>query len=141
MRTDPTLLLNKTVYGRRLLAIGNSQTVAFFSGVPVGTTIVATYALSGLCAALVGIMLVGFAGQAFNDMGEPYLLPAIAVVVIGGTAITGGRGNYPGMLGGALLLTVPTTFLSGLLVPEALRNVLFGIVILAAIIGLRERMG
>ena len=133
------LLLGKTVYGRRLLAVGNSPKVAFYSGVPVGATLVATYALSGFCAALVGIMLVGFSGQAFNDMGEPYLLPAIAVVVIGGTAMTGGRGNYLGMLGGALLLTALTTFLSGLLIPVALRNVLFGIVILAAIIGLRER--
>jgi ribose transport system permease protein len=84
-------------------------------------------------------MLVGFSGQAFNDMGEPYLLPAIAVVVIGGTLMTGGRGHYLGMFGGALLLTALTTVLTGLLLPVAMKSVLFGLVIVVAVLGLRDR--
>lgn len=134
-----TLLLSHTVYGRRLKAIGNSRTAAFFSGVPVGSTLIRTYALSGACSAIVGIMLVGFSGQAFNDMGDPYLLPAIAVVVIGGTLITGGRGHYLGMFGGALLLTSLTTVLTGLLLPVAMKSIIFGLVIVLAVLGLRER--
>ena len=72
-------------------------------------------------------------------MGTPYLLPSIAVVVIGGVAMTGGKGTYLGMLGGALLLTALSTVLQGMLMPLAIRNVIFGFVILAAVIGLREK--
>jgi len=134
-----TVLLSRTTFGRRLYAVGNSRTVALFSGVFVGSILVKTYALSGLCAAVVGIMLVGFSGQAFNDMGDPYLLPAIAAVVIGGTLMSGGQGHYLGMFGGALLLTALTTVLTGLLLPDSMRSIVFGIAVLAAIISLREK--
>lgn len=133
-----TFLLSSTAFGRRLKAIGNSRTVAYFSGVPVGATLVRAYMLSGACSAIVGIMLVGFSGQAFNDMGDPYLLPAIAVVVIGGALMTGGRGHYLGMFGGALLLTALTTVLTGLLLPVAMKSVIFGLVIVLAVLGLKE---
>jgi ribose transport system permease protein len=134
-----TVILTRTTYGRLLYAAGSNAKAAFFSGVEVPSTVIKTYALSGFCAALVGIMLVGFSGQAFNDMGDPYLLTTIAVVVIGGTAMTGGRGHYLGMFGGALLLTALSTFLSGLLLTMATRNIIYGVVILAAILALRER--
>jgi ribose transport system permease protein len=133
-----SLLLGRSVYARKLYAVGSSPTVAFFSGVSVGRVQVATYALSGLCSAIVGILLAGFSGQAFIDMGTPYLLPSIAVVVIGGVAMTGGRGIYLGMLGGALLLTALSTVLQGMLMPLAIRNIIFGFVVLAAVLGLRE---
>jgi ribose transport system permease protein len=135
-----TFLLGRTAYGRELKAVGNSRAVAFFAGVSVGSVLIRTYVLSGVCSALVGIMLVGFSGQAFNDMGEPYLLPAIAVVVFGGTLMTGGRGHYLGMFGGALLLTALTTILTGLLLPVAVKSILFGVVIVIAVVGLRERV-
>lgn len=133
-----SVLLGRSVYARKLYAVGSSPTVAFFSGIKVARVQVATYALSGLCSAIVGILLAGFSGQAFVDMGTPYLLPSIAVVVIGGVAMTGGKGTYLGMLGGALLLTALSTLLQGMLMPLAIRNVIFGFVILAAVIGLRE---
>jgi ribose transport system permease protein len=136
-----TLILSHSAYGRRLKAVGSSRTVAFFSGVPVGATLIRTYALSGVCSAIVGMMLVGFSGQAFNDMGEPYLLPAVAVVVIGGTLMTGGRGHFLGMFGGALLLTSLTTILTGLLLPVAMKSVIFGLVIVLAVLGLKDRSG
>ena len=75
-------------------------------------------------------MLVGFSGQAFNDMGDPYLLTTIAVVVIGGDDHDGGRGHYLGMFGCALLLTALSMFLSGLLLTVATRNIIYGVVIL-----------
>ena len=134
-----SILLGRSVYSRKLYAVGSSPTVAFFSGIAVARMQVATYALSGLCSAIVGILLAGFSGQAFIDMGTPYLLPSIAVVVIGGVAMTGGKGTYLGMLGGALLLTALSTVLQGMLMPLAIRNVIFGFVILAAVIGLREK--
>ena len=97
------LLLGKTGFGRRVYAVGNSELAARLSGVRTGRVIVSVYILSALCAAVVGILLAGFSGQASLGMGDDYLLPSIAVVVVGGTLITGGRGHDLGMLGGALL--------------------------------------
>jgi ribose transport system permease protein len=134
-----TLLLSRTVFGRYVFAIGNSPLVARFAGVPVNRTLIAVYALSGACSALVGLLLVGFSGQAFNDMGDPYLLPSIAVVVVGGTLMTGGRGHYLGMFGGALLLTGLGAILSGSMMPIAVRDIILGAVVLTAVIALRER--
>lgn len=132
-------LLNRTAFGRWIYAVGNSVRAARLSGLPVDRTIVGVYALSGLCSALVGVMLVGFNGQAFNGMGDPYLLPSIAVVVVGGTTITGGRGHYFGILGGALLLTAVDIVLSGSSLPQAVRDIVYGCVILCAVLALREK--
>jgi ribose transport system permease protein len=133
------LLLGRTVFGRRIYAVGNGERVAALSGVPVGRTLIGVYILSGLCSAIVGALLTGFSGQASLGMGDDYLLPSIAVVVIGGALITGGRGHYLGMLGGVLLLTALQTLLAGATLPYATRTILFGLVVLAAVMALRER--
>ena len=133
------LLLNRTPFGQRVYAVGNSPLVAKLSGVGVGGTLVAVYALSGFCSALVGILLSGFSGQASLGMGDDYLLPSIAAVVVGGTLITGGRGHYLGMLGGVLILTALSTLLAGTTLPSAVRNIIFGLVVLGAVLALRER--
>lgn len=132
-------VVHSTVFGRRLFAVGSNPVSSEFSGVPVKRILVATYALSGLCSALVGVMLSGFTGQAFNDMGDPYLLTSIAVVVVGGTLMTGGRGNYAGMLGGALMLTALATLLSSSTLPPAARSIVYGAVVLLAVVAMREK--
>ena len=134
-----TLFLNRTAFGRRLYAVGNSPTVAKLSGVSTGRTVVGAYMLSGFCSALVGVLYSGFSGQAFFWMGDHFLLQSIAVVVLGGTLITGGRGHYIGILGGALLFTALGTLLAGTLLPEAVRNIIYGVVLIGAIVALRER--
>lgn len=133
------LLLGRTVFGRRIYAVGNGERIAALSGVPVGRTLMGVYILSGLCSAIVGALLTGFSGQASLGMGDDYLLPSIAVVVIGGALITGGRGHYLGMLGGVLLLTALQTLLAGTMLPYATRTILFGVVVLVAVMALRER--
>jgi ribose transport system permease protein len=133
------LVLNRTAFGRRLYAVGNSVRVARLSGVLTGRTVIAAYMLSGFCSALVGVLLSGFSGQAFFGLGDPYLLQSIAVVVLGGTLITGGRGHYIGILGGALLFTALGSMLSGTTLPEAVRSIIYGLVLLGAIVALRER--
>ena len=133
------LLLGRTAFGRRVYAIGNSERAAELSGIPVRRTTIMVYMLSGFCAALVGILLTGFSGQASLGMGDEYLLPSIAVVVVGGALITGGRGSYVGMLGGVILLTALQTFLAGTVIPSSARSILYGLVILGAIIALRDR--
>lgn len=133
------LLLGRTAFGRQVYAIGNSETAAHLSGVNTSKTLILVYILSAICAALVGILLTGFSGQASLGMGDDYLLPSIAVVVVGGALITGGRGHFIGMFGGALLLTAMQTLLAGTTLPFAFRSVFFGLVILAAVIALREK--
>jgi ribose transport system permease protein len=133
------LLLGRTAFGRRVYAIGNGERVATLAGVPVSQTLIRVYMLSGLCSSIVGVLLTGFSGQASLGMGDEYLLPSIAVVVIGGALITGGRGSYLGMLGGALLLTALQTLLAGTTLPYATRTILFGLVVLAAVMALREK--
>jgi ribose transport system permease protein len=133
------LLLTRTGFGRSIYAVGNGQRVAQLSGVRVGRTLVGVYMLSGLCSAIAAVLLTGLAGQASLGMGDDYLLPSIAVVVIGGTLIVGGRGHYLGMLGGVLMLTALQTLLAGTTLPYASRSILFGLVVLAAVVGLRER--
>jgi ribose transport system permease protein len=133
------LLLGRTAFGRRVYAIGNGERVAALAGVPVSETLIRVYMLSGLCSSIVGVLLTGFSGQASLGMGDEYLLPSIAVVVIGGALITGGRGSYLGMLGGALLLTALQTLLAGTTLPYATRTILFGLVVLAAVMALREK--
>jgi ribose transport system permease protein len=104
----------------------------------VGGTLIGVYALSGFCSALVGILLASFSGQASLGMGDEYLLPSIAAVVVGGSLITGGRGRYPGMLGGVLLLTALATVLAGTMLPHAVRDIIFGLVVLGAVLALRD---
>ncbi len=133
------LLTTKTAFGRRIYAIGNSERAAVLSGINVKSTILWVYVLSGFCGALVGILLSGLAGQASLGMGDEYLLPSIAAVVIGGTLITGGRGAYVGMLGGVLLLTTLQTLLAGTTLPTSTRSIVYGLVILGAVVALRER--
>jgi len=133
------LILNRTVFGRRIYAVGNSVVVARLSAVGVGGTLIGVYALSGFCSALVGILLSGFSGQASLGMGDDYLLPSIAVVVVGGTLITGGRGQYIGVLGGVLLLTALSALLAGTTLPYAVRGIIFGLVVLGAVLAQRER--
>lgn len=139
--TCAILLLGRTAFGRRVYAVGNSERAARLSGVRTGQVIVSVYVLSAVCAALVGMLLAGFSGQASLGMGDDYLLPSIAVVVVGGALITGGRGHFAGMLGGALLLTALQMLLAGTALPTAFRAVFFGLVILAAVIALRDSKG
>jgi ribose transport system permease protein len=132
-------LLSRAAFGRRVYGIGNGLRAAQLSGIAVGRTLVGVYVLSAMCAGLVGILLTGFSGQASLGMGDDYLLPSIAVVVVGGALITGGRGHYLGMLGGVLLLTALQTLLAGSNLPYAIRAILFGLVVLGAVIALRDR--
>jgi ribose transport system permease protein len=134
-----TLVLNGSGFGRRVRAVGNSEWVARLSGVHVRLVTVSVYVLSGLCSAIVGLMLAGFADQAYYDMGKPYLLASIAVVVLGGTRITGGRSHYLGILGGALLFTAMGSMLQTTSLPEAVRSIIYGTVLLLAVILLRDQ--
>jgi ribose transport system permease protein len=121
-------------FGRQSYAIGNNARAAFLAGVNVRLMTVLLYALSGLFAALGGVLLVGFGGQASLGMGAPYLFQSIAAVVIGGVYILGGRGHYVGVVAGAISLTALVSVLMALNMPEYGRNIIYGVVILALLL-------
>lgn len=92
-----------TRFGRNLLAIGGSESSAVLMGLPVGATKVAVYALNGFCAALAGVVATLYTGSGNPSMGLGLELDAIAIVVIGGTLLRGGRGHIFGTLLGILI--------------------------------------
>ncbi len=133
------LAMSRTAPGKRTYAVGNSELVARLSGVRVPAVLIGVYAISGVCSVLAGMMLAGASSQSFLGMGDQYLLPSIAAVVIGGASILGGRGNYAGSFGGAIFLALLTSVLAASSVSEATREIIFGVVILLAVIAVRER--
>lgn len=124
------LLLERTRYGMQLFAVGVNRKTSRFSGVRVPVMVVVTYALSGLLAALGGFMLLGFTGSVFLTLGDRYLFPSIAAVVVGGTVLAGGRGSYFGTMAGALVLTLITSLLTAVQLPEAARLIVLGVILL-----------
>jgi ribose transport system permease protein len=125
------LLLERTAYGKQVFAIGSNRTTARLSGVNVTGIVIATYALSGLLAALGGALLLGSIPNVFLNLGARYTLPSIAAVVVGGTLIAGGVGSYWGTMTGALVLTILTSLLTALNLPESTRQIVYGLTLLA----------
>jgi ribose transport system permease protein len=123
-------LLRRTVYGKRLFAIGNNPRAAYLSGVPVRRVLVLTYTLCGLCAGLGALMLTGYSQQSYLGMGDLYVLPAIAAVVIGGTSILGGSGGYAGTIAGAITVVLLQNVLQIVGIQPAGQQILYGLIIL-----------
>jgi ribose transport system permease protein len=134
-----SLILTRTAYGRKIYAIGNNRIAAAFSGIPVNRYEISVYCISGICSALLGLMLAGFIGESYLGMGNQYLLTSIAAVAMGGAAILGGKGHYLGTLGGAILLSMVSMLLSSFILPAGIQNIIFGIIILIAVVGVREK--
>jgi ribose transport system permease protein len=133
------LTLTLTRFGRFIYAVGMNEKVAFLSGIRTRRIIIGIFIMSGICNALTGIMLSGYSNQAFQAMGDPYLIPAIAAVVIGGTSISGGSGSYLGTIIGVIFITYLSSLLSVLQVPEAGRQIFFGVIIIAMTISYSRR--
>jgi ribose transport system permease protein len=121
----------RTGFGRLLYAIGSNEAAARLSGVRVWQVHLALYSLSGVIAGLSGLLYLGMVKTASLSLALPLDLPSVAAAVIGGTSIFGGRGGYGGTILGALILTVLTTMLTLMQIPEGGRRILFGLIILA----------
>ncbi len=133
-------LLRRTVLGRCLYAVGTSEKAAYLSGIDTRRVTLGAFVLSGLGSAVAGMLLAGYANQSYQNMGDPYLLPGIAAVVLGGTSILGGRGSYAGTVAGVLLITLIASMLSVLQVPEAVKQICYGLVIIV-MVGVYSRQG
>jgi ribose transport system permease protein len=123
------VLLTRTTFGRAIYGIGNRERATYLSGVDTRRVVMAVFAISGGAAALGGVLLAGYASKAAQSMGDAYLLPAIASVVLGGTSILGGRGRYLGTVAGVLLITLLQSILSVMQIPEFGRQIVYGLVI------------
>lgn len=125
-----TLLLSYTPYGRRVYAVGSNQRAAVLALIsPLGMWAL-TFAISAFFAAVTGILLLGFTGSAYAEVGQPYLFQTIAAVVIGGTALVGGRGSFLGTVAGALVLTELNTLLIGFGLKPSVVQAALGLVII-----------
>ena len=124
------LLLQRTPLGRYIYAIGNRERAAYLCGIDTRLVLILAFVICGGCSSLAGVLLAGYSTNAYQSMGDPYLLPAIAAVVIGGTHILGGRGRYLGTVVGTILIVLLTSVLSVMQMPEAGRQIIYGAVII-----------
>lgn len=132
---------NGSVTGRLLYALGSGPGAARVLGLPFGALTTAAYAISGLCAGLAGLLLAGYSSAATLTMGNPFLLPTIAAVVIGGARVTGGRGIYLGTLAGALFLSTLETMITVLSLSQGFRDLIQGAIIISALMAQNSRRG
>ncbi len=123
-------LMRFTGFGRLLFALGSNEHAAKLSGVRSWQVLMALYALSGVIAALTGLLYLGMIRAPSLSLANPLMLPSVAAAVIGGTSIFGGRGSFAGAIVGALILRVIDTMLTLAQMPEGARIALFGLIIL-----------
>lgn len=124
--------LNGTVYGKRALAVGDNPRAAELAGTPVAATRILAFVVSAVSAVTAGILLGGFSGVSVNA-GEGLELQAIAACVIGGAQLLGGRGSVWSAVFGALSLFALFTLLNLLGLPQALRDSIQGLILIAAV--------
>jgi ribose transport system permease protein len=122
--------LNRTGYGRLLYAIGDNPIASRLSGARSWQVLIVLYVISAVLAGIAGFLFSGLTNVASVTLADTAVLPSVAAAVIGGTSILGGRGGFGGTIIGALILTVISSILSSLGYPEAVRQILFGALII-----------
>ena len=125
-----SLILGSSVYGRYLEGAGQSRVAARLSRIPVTLVTASVYCISGVLAALAGILFAAFSGGASLSMGDEFLLVSIAVVVLGGTSVAGGQYTAVGTLAGSVFLFYAVTMLNVLQFNAGVRSVLTGSIII-----------
>jgi ribose/xylose/arabinose/galactoside ABC-type transport system permease subunit len=126
-------VLTRTRFGRHVFAVGGNEEASRLSGVPVRAVKLGVYVISGACAGLAAVLLVGQLRSGGPDAGMLYELNAIAAAVIGGTSLFGGVGSASGTLVGALLIGVINNALDLLGVPSFWQEIAKGVIILLAV--------
>jgi ribose transport system permease protein len=124
------LMLRRTGFGRMLYALGDNPVATRLSGARSWQVLLLAYALSGIFAAIAGLLLGGRVGSVDLQLAGFFLLPSVAAAVIGGTSIFGGVGTYTGTILGALILGVMQSMLTFLNAGQAVQQVLYGSIVL-----------
>ncbi len=134
------VVMKKTPYGRQIYSVGANSISARFSGINTKFIIFSVYIISAVVASFMGFLLIGYTGMSFLHAGNEYGTSVIAAVIIGGTAISGGKGGYLGTAAGAIMMTVLVDFLTIVDIPEAGRMVAMGaLIVLILLIYAREK--
>ncbi|WP_413194891.1 ABC transporter permease [Pararobbsia alpina] len=128
------LLVHRTVFGRSLSAVGQNPRAARLAGVNVEATRCKTYVMSAVIAALTGVLLSAVSGGAALDMGVEYMLISVAVVVIGGTQVSGGKASVAGVWGAAMFLFLTNAILNAMGADAGMRSVVYGLLIIAVVV-------
>lgn len=123
--------LRQTGFGRLLYAVGDNPIAARLSGARSWQVLIVLYVISAVLAGIAGFLVSGLSNVASVTLADSLVLPSVAAAVIGGTSIMGGRGGFSGTIIGALILTVITSLLASMGYPEAVRQILFGAIIVA----------
>ena len=123
-------LLQRSRFGKRVYLVGNNRQAAYLSGVKVNRVIVLTYVFSGMMSAFAGILGAGYKATARVDIFSEYAFTSLVAVIIGGTTFQGGVGTYGGTIAGALLMTVLSNLLTTLGLPQTMRDILNGLIII-----------
>ncbi|WP_336058097.1 ABC transporter permease [Nitratireductor sp. CH_MIT9313-5] len=126
-------ILERSLYGRWISAIGQNMRAARLSGIPVQLMFASTFIGAAVLAGLTGYLLASFSGGAALNMGAEYLLISIAVVVIGGSSIAGGNSNVPGIWGGALLMFLIVSMLNSYGLGAGVRLIMTGVIIITIV--------
>jgi ribose transport system permease protein len=126
--------LHATRGGRYLYGVGESPVVSRLSGVDNDRVIIAAYAISGFLAALAGLVLIAYTNGSEARIGDSYLLPVMAVVVMGGTSLAGGQGNLVGTLAAALIMAVIHNGMNILAVPAIWQSLVVGLLIIGTVL-------
>lgn len=124
------VLLHRSIYGRRLSAIGQNSRAAWLAGVDVHWTRCIAYVLSSVIAAFTALLLAAVSGGASLDMGVEYMLISIAVVVIGGTLVTGGKPTITGVWGASMFLFLTNAVLNAVGADAGVRSIVYGVLII-----------
>jgi ribose transport system permease protein len=127
------LFLKYTTLGRSMYAVGANPAAAKASGIRVDRTLMAAYAISGVLAALAGVMLTARLNAVDQDVGVPFLLPAIASPVMGGTSMTGGKGSIGGAVIGSLIMIVLTNGMNLLGISSLWQQFAIGTIVVLAV--------
>ena len=127
------VVLHRTIFGRAVQAVGQNPRAARLSGFHVEAARCLTYGFSGLLAGLDGTLLAGYFQGANVDIGNDYLLASLAVAVLGGTSVSGGKPVVPGLWGAALFLVLLVTVLNSLSFSPGIRMILSGAAIVVAV--------
>ncbi len=127
-------MLTRTPLGRYIYAAGNREAATYLSGVNTRAVLVAGFVICSLCGSVAGLLIAGYSSKAFQAMGDTYLLPSIAAVVVGGTNILGGQGRLTGTVIGTILIVLLASVLSVMQMPEAGRQIIYGLVIIVMLL-------
>lgn len=128
------LLLYKTQYGKQLHAVGQNRLAAKYAGISVNRVVITAFVLGGALCGLSGTLCGAFNGGAFQDMGSTYFLPSIAATFIGGTSAAGGKSNVAGVVLGALMMYLLTTFLNAANLSVGMQRLIQGAVLVLILV-------